>query len=514
MTPPQPLSYLPNNFEIEFTRSSFTIEFDEYIQVTDLSGQLIISPPLSKTPEYNLRGKSLEIQWEEELLPNTTYQFNFGKSVKDLNEGNVNPDLQYVFSTGSYLDSLEISGRAINAEDNEPLQNAAVLIYKNLADSMPRTSPPDYFNLTDVNGNFKLRYLPAGDFKLFVLFEENNNYVYDGPPERIGYLADAIQSGLDSLPRPQIVTFIENDTSQYISSSKGRDYGRYNVVFNVPTTEASIIFIDTETNEKLEAISFLNERKDTLQNWVTLPKQSDFEEATVIVRDGAFVDTSFWYIETDKDFREKAELTLNSNTTQSKLNLTHEFTLNFNNPIVEADTAIIYFLEDSVRVFPTDFHRSNLNRTFKVGFPFKKESFYIFKAKAGAFKDVFESYNDSVSIPFSLQDNDYYGNLSVKIFLPDSISDTTTPKLLQFYTDKNKLIEQIPFTSELSKNFERLDPGKYLLKVVYDENNDGKWNTGNYSNGDQPERISIYPEEIQIRSNWDFEVEWAPTLPL
>lgn len=505
--------YTPSNFETEFTGSSFTILFDEYIQVKDLPAQLIVSPPLSKSPEYKLRGKSIELMWEEELLPNTTYQFNFGKSIVDLNEGNINPNLQYVFSTGNYIDSLEISGRVIQAKDNEPLEGAAVLIYRNLADSMPRTSPPSYFSLTDADGNFKLKYLPKDYYKLFVLFEENSNYLYDGPPEQIAFLSDSIQSGLDSLSGPQLVSFIENDTSQYVASASGKDYGRYNVVFNIPTTDVSISFMDTESYKKLEAISLLSLTKDTLQSWVTFPITDNFEEVMVVIEDGAYIDTTYWYLETDIDFREKAKLSLSSNTTQSKLNLTHEFTLNFNNPIVEADTSIIYFLEDSVQVYPTNFQRSNLNRSFKVSYPFKKESFYIFKAKAGAFKDIFNSYNDSVSIPFSLRDSEYYGNLSVNVFLPDSLADTTTPKLLQFYTSKNKLIEQIPFTSELSKNFNRLDPGKYLLKVVYDTNNNGEWDTGEYSTGTQPERISIYPEEVEIRSNWDLEVEWAPVLP-
>ncbi len=457
---------------------------------------------------------NLEISWEDALEPNTTYQFNFGKSIIDLNEGNVNPNLNYVFSTGDYIDSLTIYGHVVTADDNEPLVEAAVMIYTSFEDSMPTTAVPDYFALTDQAGNFKLQYLPTDEYKIFVLFEENNNYIYDGPPERIGFMDQTVESSAnDSSATLNFLAFIENDTSQYISSSKGRDFGRYELVFNVPAENASIQFFDTETNEKYEAKSFLNSRKDSLSNWVSIPRNRIVEEITVITSDGAFVDTSFWYLEPDLKYREKAVIKISSNTTRNRLNLSHQFTLKINNPLVEADTSLIYFLEDSIQVYPTDFQRSDVNRKFVVSYPFKAESSYIFKAKAGAFRDVFEAFSDSISIPFSLQDGDFYGDLTLDVKLNETTEVYSESKLIQLYTSKNKLIKQIPFTASFSTEFNQLDPGKYILKVVFDANGDGKWNTGDYLNNIQPERISIYPEEIQIRSNWELEIDWEPSMP-
>lgn len=515
VTPPQPLSFEPALFQTNFEGNAFTIVFDEYIQVKDLSSQLIISPPLKKQPEYKIRGKSLQISWEDTLLANTTYQFNFGKSVVDLNEGNVNPELKFVFSTGSYIDSLFVYGKVINAEDNEPISEAAVMIYTAFDDSLPSTTTPDYFALTDGEGKFQLEYLPEDTFKIFVLSEENNNYLYDGPPEKIAFLEDNIMSSNnDSTAALKFVGFIENDTSQYIASSKGTDYGRYNVVFNVPTENATIRFIKTDTDQQLDAISFLNSKKDSLYNWVSLPKDELTEEVTVITTDGEFVDTTFWYIEPDAKYREKAELKVSSNTTRSKLNLSHAFTLRMNNPLVEADTSLIYFLEDSVQVFPTDFERSNLNRTFLVRYPYKADASYIFKADPGAFKDYFGSYNDSISIPFSMQEADFYGDLTIDVTLSEQVMGLSETKILQLYTAKNKLLQEIPFTESLSHEFKQLEPGKYIFKVVFDTNGNGEWDTGDYLDGIQPERISIYPEEIQIRSNWDLELEWEPSVPM
>ncbi len=514
--PPVVVMYEPNNFQLQFDENEFTIVFDEYIQVNDLASQLIISPPLTNSPDYTLRGKSITIEWEDTLQANSTYQFNFGKSVVDLNEGNITNGLRYVFSTGSYIDSLFVYGTLVDASDNSMVPEAVVMLYKTDADTMPMTSPPDYFAVTDESGRFSIDYLPAGNFKLFALKEENNNFIYDGPPEKIAYLGETVESTFnDTTAGLWLSAFIERDTSQYISSSFGKDYGKYTIVFNIPTKNPNVVFRDPSNEESLESIGYLNATRDTLISWVTLPPYRDFDEVEVIVSDDKLEpDTSAWYIETDPDFREKAALKLSSNTNRNKLNLTHVFTLRANNPLVEADTSLIHFFEDSVEVFPSEFERGELNRKFLVHYPFKAESNYVFQAEAGAFKDVFESYSDSIKIAFSLQDADFYGRLELALTISEQHQSFSENRILQLLTQDNRVVTEVQFIeNELTQSFEQLSPGMYKLKVIYDTNNDGKWTAGEYLQGTQPERLSFYPEEIQIRSNWDMELEWEPTTP-
>lgn len=511
--PPVVVNYSPPNFTTNFSGSGFELEFDEFIQVQNFSAQLIISPPLQQTPEYSIRGKRLIINWNDTLLDNSTYQFNFGKSVVDVNEGNVNPDLIYVFSTGSFIDSLNIMGRVVDAADNTPVDQAAVLIYRGSADSLPTTSPPDYFTLTDANGNFRIRYLPENDYQIFVLKEEASNYLYNGPPEKIGFLEERVYSSLnDSVYKYLVPTFIEKDTSQYISSQTGTDYGYYEIIFNVPTKKADVQFYDPETEKELKALSLLNATKDTLKSWVTFPDRDKLEEVAVYINDDTtFVDTTFWYIETNTKYKEKAKLNITSNATQSRLDLEKSFSLDFNNPLVEVDTSLVFFLEDSVQVYPQNFERLNLNKKVVVNYPFKPTSSYIFKAKPGAFKDVFGVYSDSVSIPFNLRDSEYYGSLTVSI-AASAESDSTT-KILQVLTGQGKIIAERSYSSSLSTTFKRMKPGNYQVKVIFDKNENGKWDTGVYRDKIQPEKLSIYPEEIEVRSNWEFELEWTPTTP-
>ncbi len=495
--PPQPLEFSPPLFTTGFSQNEFTIEFDEYVQVKEFGQQLIVSPPLKKKPDYSIRGKRVRVTWQDSLRSNTTYQFNFGKSIVDLNEGNANLDLVYVFSTGTFIDSLEIKGRIMYAKDNEPVEKASIMLYRSLEDSMPLTTPPDYFGLSDATGYYSIKYLPEGSFKRFALLEENNNYLYDGPPELIAFSSEPVMSSYrDSSKIGVLQGFIENDTSQYISSQTGKDYGFYLTVFNVPAAAPLVKFADPATGEEFEAINLLNTRRDSLKSWIMLPKENDLEEIIVYTTDGvALNDTSYWYLETDAKYKEKAELKITTNTNRSKLNLNKTFSLTSNNPLQEVDTSLVYFLEDSVRVYPRDFEKKSLNRNLLVHYAFKKDATYIFKATAGAFKDIYDTYSDSLSIPFSLQDSEYYGSLTVNIKEADSTA-TEIKKVLQLLNASNQVVATETFEGSLQKDFPQLEPGQYSLKLIFDENGDGEWNTGIYCDGVFPERLSIYPEEL------------------
>ncbi|MGB6036074.1 MAG: Ig-like domain-containing protein, partial [Cryomorphaceae bacterium] len=301
ITPPQVVTYDPPNLSTNFSGNRFEIEFDEFIQVKNISEQLIVSPFLEEPPEYSLKSKTLIIEWEEDLLPNTTYQFNFGSAISDLNESNVNSDLLYVFSTGDLIDSLSISGKVLTAIDNKPVEGASVMLYREEADSLPETSLPDFFALTNEEGLFRLRYLPEGDFKLFALSEESSNYTYNGPPEKIAFVADRISSGIPDSTETQVflAAFTEKDTTQFIAGTEKKDYGFYRAIFNLPTEKPEIIFKEVESGIVLPALNLLNPTRDTLTSWLPLYlKETPIEEIEVIINDGEVIqDTSFWYPE-------------------------------------------------------------------------------------------------------------------------------------------------------------------------------------------------------------------------
>jgi hypothetical protein len=121
ITPPKYVDGEPENRSTGFKGKEISFRFDEFIQFKDLNKELLVSPPLKMKPDVKLKDKSVKIRLKNELAPNTTYTINFGKSISDLNEGNLLPDFEFVFSTGDQIDSLSIAGRAVNSFDHKPL---------------------------------------------------------------------------------------------------------------------------------------------------------------------------------------------------------------------------------------------------------------------------------------------------------------------------------------------------------------------------------------------------------
>ena len=514
--PPQVVNFEPPLFTTHFDGHSFSLTFDEFFSVDNLNKQLVISPPLDFPPVYRIQGKTLKLTWKDTLLPNTTYQFNFGGGIVDLTEKNPTDELVYVFSTGSYIDSLTIRGSVSLAKDNTPLGGAAVMLYRGSADSLPRTTKPDYFTISKAEGQFNVRYLPEGDFKVFVLKEENPDYLYNGPPEIIGFLDHRLSSAIEDSTSQghHIPTFIEKDTAQYIASTSHKDYGFYQVVFNQPAKDPIIRFKVPDTDLEAETISVLSPGRDTLKTWIDLSDNAwkEQDELLVVLNDDTgLVDTSFWYLEIDPKFRDKPSMKMQANAGGNKLDLNRDLSLKFNNPITEVDTSLIRLFCDSVELplkqpLPSD---TRLAYTF----PYRPvpECSYALIVKAGAFKDIFGTYNDSATIFFSLREKEFYGSLT--LLINDSLIATQPHPIVQLISATETVIRTDAVHSHSPLQYNQLTPGKYQLKIIFDRNNNNTWDSGRYNRKLQPEKVTIYSEVIEIRSNWDLEIEWTPAPP-
>jgi hypothetical protein len=134
--PPVYLEAKPENRTVNFSGEEIEITFDEYIQLKDQNKEVLLSPPLKKKPVIRIRDNAIRVTLNNELLAQTTYTLNFGNAISDNNEGNILPDFEFVFSTGNSIDSLSVTGKAVNAEDKKPVKEGTpVMLYENLADS-------------------------------------------------------------------------------------------------------------------------------------------------------------------------------------------------------------------------------------------------------------------------------------------------------------------------------------------------------------------------------------------
>lgn len=190
--PPVLARAIPADSSLHFNSKKILLDFDEFVQLQNLNDQLIISPNPKRQPVITAKLKSITIELKDTLEPNTTYTFNMGNAVQDIDEGNPINDFRYVFSTGSYLDSLELSGSLQYAATGLPDSNIVVMLYKHLEDSVVSKEKPLYYTKTNGKGKFIFRNLPHGTFKLFALKDASSDLQYNDSTEFIAFRDSAV----------------------------------------------------------------------------------------------------------------------------------------------------------------------------------------------------------------------------------------------------------------------------------------------------------------------------------
>lgn len=192
--PPVVMETIPANGSTGFSGSSFEVVFDEYFVLENVSSALVVSPPLSKKPEILTRGMSLIVEFDEEetLREDVTYTFDFGGSIKDLNEGNPLEDYKYVFSTGDVVDSLSVTGYIYDAFNLEAGEDILVMMYSEKADSMPQTTMPLYITRASENGKYRIDNIAGGEYMMYGLRDENANMIYDLQTEDFAFADSAV----------------------------------------------------------------------------------------------------------------------------------------------------------------------------------------------------------------------------------------------------------------------------------------------------------------------------------
>ncbi|OFY55421.1 MAG: hypothetical protein A2X22_11170, partial [Bacteroidetes bacterium GWF2_49_14] len=216
--PPVLVKSEPGNYSTRFTATKVTLTFDEYFELRGISQKLVVSPPMDKKPEFKIRGKELEIVFKDSLQPNRTYALNFGDALVDLNEANPLKNFQYVFSTGTEIDSLEASGKVVLAFDGKPAEDVLVMLYTGTSDSMPIKEIPIYISRTDKEGKFTLRNMAAGSYKIFALKDANSNMLFDQPTEAVAFM-DSLIVPTVAAPEPLTIDSVAVKDSVHVADS-------------------------------------------------------------------------------------------------------------------------------------------------------------------------------------------------------------------------------------------------------------------------------------------------------
>ncbi|WP_395056546.1 Ig-like domain-containing protein [Flavobacterium sp.] len=490
--PPKITSSLPENFSTNFNKKMIKITFDEYVKIKDLQKQLIVSPPM-KTPITVLpqgsASKYITIKINDTLKPNTTYSFNFGKSIVDYNEGNPYPQLKYVLSTGTYIDSLFIEGIIKDSYEKNTDKSVNVMLYEvdeKYTDSIIYKQTPRYItNTSDSLKSFKIENIKAGKYKLVALKEKSDNYKFDPNKDKIGFYNQII-----SVPDKSLFELELFKEEAKFKAKKPSQTSSNRIIIGYEGS-AKNIKIEAKQNGKVIKTRLTKfEGKDSVQAWFAPIKNDSIQ---LNIENGQY----------KKDYIVKLK-----NQRQDSLNLSpkqtgvitfkENITITTKTPLDKFDlTKMILTRKDSSKVdFKTNY--DEYNQIFEVLFTKEPEEKYTFSLLPNAVEDYLGHKNDSLTFKFSTKNTSDYGNLKINLKNVKSF-----PVIVEL-TDKNGKI----FATEYSENnptieFILVEPQKYSLRVIYDQNNNKQRDTGSYLDNIQPEEVVHYPTEIDIRANWD-----------
>jgi hypothetical protein len=498
---PEVTSLVPENHSVNFHAHEINITFNEYIQVKELSSQLVVSPPLKMVPETRVHKKTLTVTLLDTLLPNTTYSMNFGKAVGDLTEGNAIDTLTYVFSTGDILDTLEISGHIVNANDQKPEKEAKVLIYRDDADSVPFKKMPLYFARTDEGGVFHIKNISAGEYKLFAIRETNNNYLYDSPDEWIAFTAGKVQAGASDV---DLVMFHELPKA-HIQRVSSEEPGKVIVAMNRPIPDLRIALAGDTAGLGLDRLS-MNAANDTVVIWY---RNLLRDSLTVMAGLAGKMDTVTLRLQkTDSKFLKKQKFALLLNASagpQLPVNLNEPIVINCSHPIMAFSGDNMKLMEDSLPVkFVSAGFSDDQHRFLVIQYPWKEGKNYSLTVPAQSMTDIFGLKNDTLQITFRAHNLIDYGSLKIKI----GANNFPGENIFQLVNEKGDVARQISISHDTTLLLEYLIPGQYKVRMVEDLNKNKKEDTGNYLQDLQPERVIFYPESLTIRANWDVELTW------
>lgn len=485
----------PENYSTNFTGNEIRIYFDEYIKLEDLQKNLIVSPPLDYTPLITPlnTSKQLRIKILDTLKENTTYSFNFGKSIVDNNEGNQFPYFKYVFSTGSYIDSLTLRGKISDALLPRVENPVNVLLYawnEDYTDSLIFKKKPTYITVTqDSSDTFQLTNLKEGSYLLLALKEKNSDYIFQPKNDKIGYVLDTIVLPTDSTYTLRL--FREQNDYKI---GRATHLSKTEIIFGYEGNGDSLTLKPlSEVPSSFEAMVYKDATKDTLHYWFKPPFNEEATDSLLLLaQNKARVDTVD--VRLKNLFIDSLKISVFKGGT---LIPKDTFQLQLNTPLVEIDENLISVMDKDSIIIPVITTIDKKFNRAKVYFNKSFDQNYFISMLPGALTDFYEATNDTIRYRVQTKAEDDYGGITINI-----VNVPEVPVYVELVDDRFEIVRREALTADGPVVFDVLEPGFYYVRLIYDTNRNGTWDSGNFLRKEQPERILYYPDRIEVRANW------------
>lgn len=568
-TPPKFLGASPQQNATNISQRKVTLHFDEIVKLERASEKVVVSPPQTESPEIKAMGKKVIISFQDTLKANTTYTVDFGDAIVDNNEGNPLGFFSYAFSTGDKIDTMEIAGTVLNAENLEPIKGLQVGLHTNLTDTAFTSLPFERIGLTDSRGRFVIKGVAPGMYHVFALKDGNQNYKFDSKTETIAFLdsvvipssepatrQDTVFNVKDSLIYDTIRTihytrylpddlvlraFKEKNTVQYLMRNDRPTLSQIMLKFSAPA----------DTLPTLKGLNFAhkdafviekNATNDSIIYWIKdslLYEQDTLRvELSYLATDslGALVpkiDTLQFSNKIPKARRDvlAAEALKKLLKERKKKGVSDSIPLKTVEPlkirveapsVLDLDKNISFQFEEPLAQIDT----SKIHFYHKVDTLWNKERFllkadttvhrrYVLLAawkpgeeyKLEVDSAAFEGIYGQKTAPIKQQVKAKKLEEYGSIFL--TVQGAKQPAYVELLNAQEKAIRQVPVSEKGTCDFYFLQPNtKYYARLVEDTNNNGVWDTGNYAEKKQAEAVYYYHEFWEMKADFEIETVW------
>ncbi|UKN00375.1 Ig-like domain-containing protein [Paracrocinitomix mangrovi] len=482
----------PANGQLNFKGNEVSLKFNEFITLNNPNDNILIIPQPVERPTITSKNKRMSILFNEPLEENTTYTITFNGAIQDFTEKN-DSVFQYVFSTGNYIDSLEVEGRVIDGFTNKPIGGMLVGLYpKSLEanfDSIPYKFKPMYLGQTSNTGLFKLNYLKAGVYYMFAINDKNKNLLLD-PDETMAFIEEEhFILGPDSIGRFEMKAF-EHAVSGVQMNDLNFDFpGRVEVLLSNPTDSISV-------TSNIELLQEETSTKDSLVFWLA---ENPSSKTHFYVELNGEKDTVKPVYANIPDDVSKVEIKVNNNVKKGKLLPQTNLIFTFSEPVASInDTMVKVFDADSNLLELPDYEIKVRDIEFST---FGTKAHQIIIDSAAVQTRYGRENNKAISLLFDNEEDDYYGSLILNV---DTVF--TEKVIVHLLNDKGEAVDTADFANRIV--FEKVLPGTYQLRLIFDVDGNGAWTTGSLKEKRLPEKVIYNTEQIAVKSKWEKEVDW------
>ena len=568
-TPPYVVNSTPEDKATNVDTRRVTLYFNEFIKLEDAQSKVIISPPQLETPEIKEGGKRIIVNLKDSLKENTTYTIDFSDAISDFTESNPMGNYTFTFSTGTNIDTLQVAGYVLNAENLEPIKGISVGLYDNLSDTIFKKEPMIRISRTDSRGHFVIKGVAPGTYRVYALQDADGNFFYNQKSEMMAFSQETYEPTWkpdirqdtiwqDSLHIADILrvpyTHFLPDDITLLAFTAIQD-NRY-LVKTDRTEPNKLGFYFTYGHPDIPVLRGLNFDADS-----AFVAEPSLKNDTVFywLRDTALINQDTLLIEAQYMMTDTTNLLVNKTDTieflpkvsyekrlkakqkeledwqkeqekkkkkgepydsikaveSLKLNISPSGSINpYSRVFIETPTPLKRVDEAGVHLYTkVD------SLWYDAKFVFRQTKNNIRRFEILADWNLGGEYSLEID---SAAFEDIYGltakaakqGLKVKnedeystlIINLSGVQDTGL--VVQLISGSDAVVRQERANRAGVAEFYYLNPGKYYIRAFVDANGNNQWDTGDYDAGLQAEAVYYYPEETECKAKYDITRSW------